>query len=86
LNEIAIFNNSDERISVLDLCHDTGGLGGATPRVANSHWFRTLKEGLAQFGPIRLKPLFATKRMGWTTCMIWFIWTDIQVGMGSFYL
>src|SRR5271170_6835933 len=87
LNEIASFNNSDERISVQDLCHDTGGIGGASAaaqskqRFADTHWFRSLKDRLVQFGPTRLKPLFATKKMAWTTCMIWFIWITIQVGM-----
>ena len=87
LNKIASFNNSDERISVEDLCHDTGGIGGASTaaeskqRLADTHWSRSLKARIVQFGPTRLKPLFATKKMGWTTIMIWFIWITIQVGM-----
>jgi len=47
-------------------------------------WIRTLKEQIAEFGPSRLKPLFATKKMGWTTAIVWFLWIDIQIGNISF--
>ena len=88
LNGIAIFNKSDARISVEELCHDTGGGGGAMAAeearkgqsIKGKLWIRTLKEQITEFGPSRLKPLFATKKMGWTTAIVWFLWIDIQVG------
>jgi hypothetical protein len=87
LNGIAIFNNSDARISVEELCHDTGGVGGVIAgeearkrSTERKMWIWTLKEHLAEFGPSRLKPLFATKKMGWTTVIVWFLWIDIQIG------
>lgn len=89
LNSIAIFNKSDARISVEELCHDTGGVGGASvaeeakqegTSVKGKLWIRTFKEHLNEFGPTRLKPLFATKKMGWTTAIVWFLWIDIQIG------
>ena len=92
LNGIAIFNRSEARISVEELCHDTGGVGGASAaeearreRITTTGpmWIQTLKEHLSAFGPSRLKPLFATKKMGWTTAIVWFLWIDIQIGIIS---
>jgi hypothetical protein len=84
LNKIASFNGSEDRISVNELCHDTGDFGGAEKGresgVTGEIWFRTFLEKLTQFGPTRLKPLFSTKKMGWTTAIIWFLWIDIQIG------
>ena len=89
LNAIASFNNSDHRISVDDLCHDTGGVGGASAAeearsqrssTSGKYWFITLKEHFVDFGPKQLKPLFGTKKMGWTTVIVWFLWIDIQIG------
>ena len=70
----------------------TGGVGGASAaeearreRITTTGpmWIQTLKEHLSAFGPSRLKPLFATKKMGWTTAIVWFLWIDIQIGIIS---
>lgn len=86
LNKIAAFNNSDARISIQELCHDGVSLGRLSVHNLKEHFdgqkcaIRRLMDELSQFGPRRLKPLFATKRMGWTTLIVWFIWIDIQIG------
>lgn len=90
LNKIAAFNKSPARISIHELCHDDGSLGKAAGNQEKGQVqgkkissFRRFTNEVSQFGPRRLKPLFATKRMGWTTIMVWFIWVDIQIGEGS---
>jgi len=88
LNKIASFNRSEARISVDELCHDTRDTHGAEgpEKGNNATWFRMIMEKSVEFGPTRLNPLFATKRMGWTTAIVWFLWIDIQVGIFPTFL
>ncbi|KAE8147553.1 MFS general substrate transporter [Aspergillus avenaceus] len=43
-----------------------------------------IKRNLSKFSGNQIKPLFATKRLGITTVLIWFIWTCIGMGYTLF--
>jgi MFS family permease len=43
-----------------------------------------VKRKLSSFSTDKIAPLFATKRLGWTTVLIWFCWASIGMGYPLF--
>ncbi|KAL9600814.1 MAG: hypothetical protein Q9219_002952 [cf. Caloplaca sp. 3 TL-2023] len=43
-----------------------------------------MKRNLEKFSTQRIKPLFATRKLGLMTCLIWFCWTTIGMGYPLF--
>lgn len=80
LNKIAIYNHSPHRISVDQLSHETSSITSAQGGRVRS----VFRERMEIYGWQRIKPLFQTKRMGFTTVLVWIIWTVIQIGYTMF--
>lgn len=43
-----------------------------------------IRRQFSKFSGERIGPLFATKKLAWTTCIVWFLWTTIGIGYPLF--
>ncbi|CAL8584497.1 hypothetical protein XPA_010090 [Xanthoria parietina] len=61
-------------------------IGGTAAAVEKEHLStgEIVKRNLGKFSTERIGPLFATKKLGLMTCLIWFCWTTIGMGYPLF--
>ncbi|KAL9000240.1 MAG: hypothetical protein Q9169_001142 [Polycauliona sp. 2 TL-2023] len=61
-------------------------IGGTADAVEKEHlsFGEIVKRNLGKFSTDRIGPLFATKKLGLMTCLIWFCWTTIGMGYPLF--
>ncbi|KAI4228367.1 MAG: hypothetical protein LQ349_006561 [Xanthoria aureola] len=61
-------------------------IGGTVAAVEKEHLStgEIIKRNLGKFSTERIGPLFATKKLGLMTCLIWFCWTTIGMGYPLF--
>jgi hypothetical protein len=73
----------------LEILEELGGGGGQTAVEKEAAETGTgvnsvLKEKISKFSTHRLRQLFATKTLAWSTVLIWFCWATIGMGYPLF--
>ncbi|KAL8904872.1 MAG: hypothetical protein Q9207_002995 [Kuettlingeria erythrocarpa] len=66
-----------------DILNEIGGVTAAEEKQKLSIG-EIVKRNLDKFSTQRIAPLFATKKLGLMTCLIWFCWTTIGMGYPLF--
>jgi uncharacterized protein YchJ len=76
--------NGSKTWLTLEILEELGGGATAAEKEASASFNAVLKEKLSNFSMHRLRMLFATRKLAWTTMLIWFCWSTIGMGYPLF--
>jgi uncharacterized protein YchJ len=68
----------------LEILEELGGGATAAEKEASVGFNAVLKEKLSNFSTHRLRMLFGTRTLAWSTVLIWFCWATIGMGYPLF--
>ncbi|KAL1983385.1 hypothetical protein VTN96DRAFT_10367 [Rasamsonia emersonii] len=77
------FKNRTKTWLTVDILNEIGGRPDEIPEQKLSN-VEIIKRALSKFSGQRIGPLFGTKRLGFTTVLLWFCWATIGMGYPLF--